>query len=181
VRDSTVSGRYARALFLLSEKRRETAAALEDLKGVRDLLMPGSSLASFLASPQVRLSEKRRMMGGALEGRATPSVAAFTDLLLRKKRLTLLPDITRVYEALVEQAQGIRRAHLVSAVALLEAERTRLHAALEAYTGSTVRLTAEVNPDVLGGALVRIGDRVVDRTVRTMLEAIGNHLHEARV
>ena len=181
MRDSTVSGRYARALFLLTEQRRETAATLGDLKGVRDLLVPGSSLASFLASPEVRLPDKRRMMGGALEGRATRSVVAFTDLLLRKKRLTLLPDITREYEALVEHAQGIRRAHLVSAVALKEAERARLHTALEAYTRSTIRLTAEVDPMVLGGALVRVGDRVVDRTVRTMLEAIGNQLREARV
>lgn len=181
MKDVTVSGRYARALFILTEKRRETAVALEDLKGVRDLLSPGSPAASFLASPQVRLPDKRKMMGGALEGRATRAVAAFTDLLLRKKRLTLLPDITREYEALVELMQGIRRAHVVSAVALREAERARLHAVLEAYTKSEVRLTAEVDPAVLGGALVRIGDRVVDRTVRTLLEAIGHQLREASV
>jgi F-type H+-transporting ATPase subunit delta len=181
VKDVTVSGRYARALFILTEKRRETAVALEDLKGVRTLLSPGSPAASFLASPQVRLPDKRKLMGGALEGRATRAVAAFTDLLLRKKRLTLLPDITREYEALVEQAQGIRRAHVVSAVALQEGERVRLHAVLEAYTKSEVRLTAEVDPAVLGGALVRIGDRVVDRTVRTLLDAIGYQLREASV
>jgi F-type H+-transporting ATPase subunit delta len=181
VKDVSVSGRYARALFLLSEKRRETVAALEDLKGVQTLLAHGSPAARTLASPQVRLSDKRKLLATALEGRAVPSVVAFTDLLLRKKRLTLLPDIAREFEALVEHAQGIRRAHVVSAVALTTAERARLHTTLEAYTQSKVRLTAEVDPTVLGGALVRIGDRVVDRTVRTLLEAIGHQLHEASV
>lgn len=181
MRDVSVSGRYARALFLITEKRRETAAALEDLKGVRDLLVAGGLAASFLASPQVRPADKRKLLSGALDGRALRSVAVFADLLLRKKRLTLLPDITREYEALAERAQGIRRAHVVSAVPLQEGERARLHAVLETYTKSTIRLTAEVDATVLGGALVRIGDRVVDRTVRTLLEAIGTQLHEASV
>jgi F-type H+-transporting ATPase subunit delta len=181
VRDVSVSGRYARALFLITEKRRETAAALGDLKGVRDLLRTGSLAASFLASPQVRPADKRKMLSGALDGRAVRSVAVFADLLLRKKRLTLLPDITREYEMLAERAQGIRRAHVVSAVPLLEGEQARLHGLLETYTKSKIRLTAEVDAAVVGGALVRIGDRVVDRTVRTLLEAIGTQLHEASV
>jgi F-type H+-transporting ATPase subunit delta len=92
-----------------------------------------------------------------------------------------LPEITDQFEALTEQAQGIRRAHVVSAVALAEAERTRLHATLERWTHSKVKLTTEVDATVLGGALVRIGDRVVDRTVRTLLEAIGAQLQETSV
>lgn len=181
MKDVTVSGRYARALFILSEKRRETVAALEDLKAVQTLLAAGGTAARILASPQVPMPDKRKLLGGALEGRSVPSVVAFTDLLLRKKRLTLLPDITREFEALVERAQGIRRAHVVSAVALNAAERARLHTTLETYTKSKVKLTDEVDPTVLGGALVRIGDRVVDRTVRTLLDTIGHQLYEANV
>jgi F-type H+-transporting ATPase subunit delta len=181
VRDVSVAGRYARALFIITERRHETVAALDDLKGVRDLLAPGSAVSSFLASPQVRLPDKRKLLGDALGGRAVRSIAVFTDLLLRKKRLTLLPTVTDEYEALVEKAQGIRRAHVVSAVPLVEADRARLHATLETYTRSTVRLTTEVDAALLGGALVRIGDRVVDRTVRTLLDSIAAQLHEASV
>jgi F-type H+-transporting ATPase subunit delta len=147
---------------------------------VRDLLAPGSPVSAFLASPQVRLPDKRKLLGDALKDRTLRSVAVFADLLLRKKRLTLLPHVTHDYEALVER-QGIKRAHVVSAVALAEADRTRLHTTLESYTRSKVKLTSEVDPSVLGGALVRIGDRVVDRTVRTLLDSIALHLHEANV
>lgn len=181
MKDSSVAARYARALLIITERRRETVAALDDLKSVRGLLAPGSAISGFLASPQVRLPDKRRLLGDALEGRVSRAVATFADLLLRKKRLTLLPGITEGFEALVEDLQGIRRAHVVSPVPLGEADRTRLHATLERWTRSSVRLTSEVDASLLGGALVRIGDRVVDRTVRTLLDAIAFHLQEANV
>ena len=181
MRDPTVSGRYARALFILTEKRRETVAALEHLKAVSELLAPGGRIAAFLAAPQLRLADKRKALAGALEGRAMRSVAAFVDLLLRKKRLALLAEITGEFEALVERSQGIRRAHLVSAVPLSDAERSRLHTTLERYTRGSIKLTSEVDASVLGGARVRIGDHVVDRTVRTLLDAIGSQLHEVSV
>jgi F-type H+-transporting ATPase subunit delta len=181
VKDVSVAGRYARALFIITERRRETVAALDDLKSVRDLLAPGSAISAFLASPQVRMPDKRKLLGDALKERTLRSVAVFTDLLLRKKRLTLLSHVTTDYEALVETLQGIRRAHVVSAVALDETDRTRLHTTLESYTKSKVKLTSEVDASVLGGALVRIGDRVVDRTVRTLLDSIALQLHEANV
>ena len=69
----------------------------------------------------------------------------------------------------------------VSAVPLVEGERSRLHTTLESYTKSKVRLTSEVDASLLGGVLVRIGDRVVDRTVRTLLDSIGAQLREASV
>ena len=180
MRDATVSGRYARALFILTEKRRETASALEDLKSLRDLLAPGP-VTAFLLAPHLRLADKRALLAGALAGRANPAVAQFVDLLLRKKRLRLLAEITGEFEALVERSQGIRRAHLVSAVPLTESERARLLAALERHTQGPIRLTAEVDPSVVGGAMVRIGDHVEDRTVHTMLESIGAQLSKVSV
>ena len=181
MRDATVSGRYARALFILTEKHRETAAALEDLKSLRDLLASGSPATAFLLAPHLRLADKQRLLAGALAGRANRAVAQFVDLLLRKKRLTLLAEITGEFEALVERSQGIRRAHVVSAVPLSDSERTRLLGALERHTKASIRLTAEVDPSVVGGALVRIGDRVVDRTVHTLLESIATRLYEVSV
>ncbi len=181
MKDATVSGRYARALFLLTEKRRETVGALDDLKSVRDMLTPASRVSLFLAAPLIRLADKRAALAGALAGRVNKAVAAFVDLLLRKKRLVLLAEITDEFEALVERSQGIRRAHVVSAVPLAEAERTRLLATLEGYTRGRIRLTAGVDASLLGGALVRIGDRVVDRSVRTLLDTIGAQLSEVSV
>jgi F-type H+-transporting ATPase subunit delta len=181
LKDIAVAGRYAHALFILTERRKESPVALDDLKSVRDLIAPGSPASSFLAAPQIRLADKRKLLAITLEGRVIRVISALVDLLLRKNRLAVLGAITTDFEALVEHSQGIRRAHVVSATPLAESERTRLLGALERYTKSHIRLTAEVDTSVLGGALVRIGDRVVDRTVRTLLESIGAQLREVSV
>ncbi len=181
MRDTTVAGRYARALFIVTERRHETARALEDLTRLLEVLRPGTAVGGFLASPQVRLPEKRKALEHAFEGRVLRSAAVFVDLLLRKKRLPEFATIVSEFELLVEKTQGIARAQVVSAVPLRPAETRRLHGVLERFTHATVKLTAEVEPGLLGGALVRIGDRVIDRTVRTLLETISRQLEEVSV
>ena len=179
--DTTVAARYAKALFIVTERRKETVAALADLLAAGAMLAPDSRLARFFASPEVRLPDKRELLRRALEQRAVPAVTEFLDLLLRKKRLRDLPMIVTSFEALVESSQGIQRAHLVSAVPFSRAELARLQERLEAQTHAKIKLSTEVDAQLLGGAQVRIGDRVIDRSVRTLLGAIGARLQEARV
>ena len=181
MRDTAIAGRYARALFIVTERRKETAAALLDLFAVGELLAPGSRVARFFASPEVRLHDKRELLRRSLEKRVVGAVAVFVDLLLRKKRLRDLPTIVTEFEALVERAQGIQRAHLVSATPFGKAELERLQKQLETRTRGKIKLSTEVDARLLGGALVRIGDRVIDRSVRTLLGAIAARLHEASV
>ena len=181
MKNLTVANRYARALFIVTEKRRDTTRALEDLKSLLELLAPGSRVGAFLASPQVRLTDKRAVLKRGLEGKASSVVMLFLDLLLRKKRLAEFGTIVEEFEGLVEKAQGVQRAHLASAVPLEPAETQRVSDALERHTRSKIKLTTEVDPALLGGALVRIGDRVIDRSVRTLLESIEKQLREVSV
>ncbi len=181
MKDTAVAARYAKALFIVTERRDETEKALADLAAVGTLLAPGSRVARFFASPEVPLDAKRTLLGSALEKRAARSVAVFVDLLLRKHRLRDLPQIVVEFETLVERSQGIQRAHLVSAVPFDKAELRRLEAQLEARTQSKIKLSTEVDPRLLGGALVRIGDRVIDRSVRTMLATIAAQLGQTSV
>jgi F-type H+-transporting ATPase subunit delta len=181
VKDSTVAARYAKALFLTTEKRGETAAALGDVQGLLEVFRPGTRVAAFMASPQTRLADKRTALKSALDGRVGRTVVVFLDLLLRKKRLPEFAAAVSEFEALVERAQGVKRALVVSAVPLEDTEARRLHETLERWTNSTIKLTREVDPALLGGALVRIGDRLVDRSVRTLLESIAKQLNEASV
>ena len=181
MRDTTVAARYARALFIVTERRKETARALEDLKSVLEVVRPGTRVAGFLASPEVALPDKRRVMQAALDKRALNLVIVFLDLLLRKKRLRDFPAIVQEFEALVEAMQGIQRAHVVSATPLTKPELDRLKKELEAMTKKHITLTTEVDPRLIGGALVRIGDRVIDRSVRTLLDSIGRQLADVNV
>ena len=82
---------------------------------------------------------------------------------------------------MVEKQQGIQRAQLASAVPVPDAELRRLHVELERYTKSKIRLSTDVDPRLLGGAMVRIGDHVIDRSVRSLLDAIEQQLMDVSV
>ncbi|MGH7741650.1 MAG: ATP synthase F1 subunit delta [Candidatus Eiseniibacteriota bacterium] len=181
MQDSTVAARYARALFIATEKRDETSRALGDVNGMASVLGSGTAVRGMLLSPGVTLAHKREALSSAFKGRVLPIVAVFVDLLVRKRRLMEFTGIAHEFEALVERREGIQRAELVSARPFDEAETRRLHAALEKYTHKKIRLSASVDAGVLGGAMVRIGDRLIDRTVRTLLERIGEQWSEASV
>lgn len=181
MKDVTVAARYARALFIVTENRRETIAALPDLKGMAVALAPTTHAGELLRTPQVLLSDKRQALRQALEGKVLHSVLLFIDLLLRKKRINELDLIAREFEAIVEKQQGIQRAHVVSAAGMTDEETARLHSELERHTHSKIKLTAEVDPALVGGALVRIGDHVIDRSVRTLLDQIERQLAEVSV
>ena len=181
MKDTSVAARYAKALMIVTERRHETERALEDMKAVAEMVKPGGRVGGLLDSPLLRLPDKRKAMAHALEGKAAKSVALFVDLLLRKNRLGLFADTVREFEAMVERKQGIQRAQVVSAVALEPQEIQRLHAELERTTGKRIKLEAEVDPSLIGGALVRIGDRVLDRSARTLLESIERQLLEVSV
>jgi F-type H+-transporting ATPase subunit delta len=181
MKDTTVAARYAKALFLVTEKRGETPRALEDLKTLWQVVKPGTRVGTFLATPQLKLSDKREAVRKTLDGRCLRLVAVFLDLLLRKKRVIELENIVTEYEALVEKRQGIQRAVVASAVPLTEPEEMKLHRELERVTGSKIQLTRTLDPALLGGAQVRIGDRLIDRSVATLLDRIAKQLDEVSV
>lgn len=181
MKDATVGARYARALHIVTEKRGETARALEDLQGMARVLGGDSRVGTLLSTPQVRLADKRKALTAVLNGKVVKSVELFVDLLLRKKRINGFDEIVREFQAIVERQQGVQRAHVTSAVPLAANELDRLHAELEKRTQSKIKLTSDVDASLLGGALVRIGDRVIDRSVRTLLEQMERQLSEVSV
>ncbi len=189
MKDLSVAGRYAQALKLLVERHAGPGPALvqaldrvqADLGSLAELLRPGSRLGDLLSHPQVRPEDKRAVLRTALDGRAERSVAVFADLLLRKKRLALLPQIVRDFAAIVDRVKGVQHAHVVSAVPLTPEELQRLHAGLEKRTGLKLTVDTVIDPSLVGGAYVRIGDRIIDRSVHTLLQTLANRLYEVSV
>ena len=188
--DTSLAGRYARALQILLAKQAVQAnqpavpmleRACEELEGVAKLVAPGSRIGNFLVDPQISPDHRRAALKQGLTGRTMPAVQVFADLLLRKRRINLAGSIAHEFRAIVERAKGLERATVVSAAPLTADEVARLQRELETATGKKIVLEKQVDPALLGGAYVRIGDRVVDRSVKTLLEAIANQLLETSV
>ncbi len=190
IKDASVAARYARALQLLLEKQAAKAGrpplasleqALAELDGLVGIVAPGTRAGRFLLDPQVNPADRRAALANALEGRVSPGVRVFADLLLRKKRLSLIRAIAHEFQVIVERVQGLEHATAVSAVPLTDAEHHRLHAELERYTGKKIVLELQVDVTLVGGAYVRIGDRVIDRSIRSLLESLSRQLYEVSV
>ena len=190
MKENNVASRYAKALLLLTEHQSSRGGTplvaqlertLEDLRGLAELVRPGARVGDLLSHPKVRPDDKRAVLKKALDGRVERSVVVFADLLLRKHRLAVMPGIVREFQALVERAQGVQRAQVFSAVPLTSAEHDRLHSELERVTGKKIRLAAGIDASLVGGAYVRIGDRIVDRSVKNLLETIATQLYDVSV
>ena len=190
IKDASVSARYARALQILTEKQAAKDGrahiplleqTLEELQGVSQLLAHGTRLGRFVLDPQISPLDRRRVLEQGLEKRVLPSVRVFADLLLRKKRLVLLATITHEFQVIVERAKGLERATVVSAVRLTDGERDRLHRELERFTGKKIVLESLIDAALVGGAYVRIGDRVIDRSVKSLLGSLAQQLYEVSV
>ena len=162
---------YAEALVNAAEKGNEAEAVLGELDEINaDVLLAHPQFATLLASPFVPAADKDRILAETLEGRALPTVLRFLRVLNRHGRLDLLASIARVGREIWDRRQNRRPVTIRSAVPLDEAQLASVTDAVAAYAGRPVQLTAKVDPELIGGLVVRLGSRMVDASLKTKLQ-----------
>jgi F-type H+-transporting ATPase subunit delta len=165
--------RYARALFdtTLAEKR-DVAAAYNELSQFASLLTTNPTLQRVLTNPAIPASRKRSVVETLVEraGSLQPALAKLLLLLAERDRLSLLPEVSSAFETRLMDYQQVVRAELVTAQALPEDRVREIKAGLKAATGREVRLDTRVDPDIIGGAVARIGSTVYDGSITRQLE-----------
>jgi len=181
MRDRKVALRYAEDLLRTAKPAGSLIACAESYAGVLEVMAAHRDLVIFLDSPQVREQEKKELLKKVLGPRLEPLLLDFFNLLLDRNRIDLLRDIGEVYAELVEADQNIVRARVVTAIVMPDDLETKLRDKLAKVTGKTVILDKKVDPAVLGGVSVTLGDRVIDGTVRTNLDLLRKTLGKAQV
>ncbi len=176
MRDTTIAASYADALYDLAERHQAHdayAAALHELVGLIER-EPGVRL--FLESPKIEAAERKAVLERALGGRVPPLLLNFLRVVLDKRRQRLLPQISRVYDALLDERAG--RLHVQVTLAREPDERTEedLRAELSRILGRTVIPHIQVDPRILGGLVVRYGDKVMDGSLRRRLAGLRRRL-----
>ena len=164
--------RYARALFNLGKKAGPDRLSeyAKDLAALIQAMKQEPKLMDFFKSPLFSIEEKRSVAGVVLKSLgASAHVRDFCFLLADKSRLALLPDIQEAFGALLDEEQGIVRGELITAVPLSEARQSDVRARLEKQAGHKLALVFSVDADILGGIMLRAGDRVLDASVRAQL------------
>ena len=169
--------RYAQAVFQIALERDALDAWTEDLR-VLAVGLENRELAELLDAPQVPVATKVRMiaevLGDSVDGLARNLLA----VLAGRSLAHLLPDVADEFGRLVDEHNDIARGEVVSAVPLTEAQAERVGQVLSDIVGKPLRLTASVDPGIVGGVVARVGDRVIDGSVRTTLREMRRTLVE---
>jgi len=171
---------YAKALLEVTQAAggsQAAEAALDELSRFTEVFHSSRDLRTVLLSPVVEHQQKVRLIGRLCEaiGAGRP-VRNFLSVVTKKRRLALLPEIRDRYQALLDEAEGIVRAEVRTALPVTEAQKQALEARLAAITGGQVRCGYLVDESLVGGMSVKIGSAVYDGSVRGHLEALRRRL-----
>ena len=173
----SVARRYARALFGIGVDAGKFEALGAELGSLATLWNESDELRQALENPVFRPEEKRAVLQTILPKIApTPEVQRFVLLLLERRRIVLLPAIARAYRDLTDAQLGQVRAEVTSAQELAPGTLDRVRRSLEQRTGKKVIVNAKVDAELIGGLVARVGDLVLDGSVRTQLEDLRTRL-----
>ncbi len=181
MRDRKVAVRYAGALLASARDSGVLTEVAESFAGVLELFDSHRDLMIFLQSPQVRTEEKKELLEKVFSDRIEPVLLRFFFLLIDKKRIENVRDIGEEFADQVEEAMGVVRATVVTAVEMPADLVDALQQRLSGFTGARVILEKKIDSAVLGGVCVTMGDRILDGTVRTNLESLRKKLEKAPV
>lgn len=166
--------RYAEAAYLIAREDGSEDAWLTGLRGLAALFDdPGARV--LFANSRVPAEQKRQLVERAVTG-VDPKVMNLALLLLRRNRTELAPGIAQAYQEILDREKGIHHALVTSAVPLAPDELEDVQRKLIEITGGSVVVRTEVDEDIIGGIVVRIGDRMIDGSVRSKLIALRQKL-----
>ncbi|MDJ0830005.1 MAG: ATP synthase F1 subunit delta [Desulfobacterales bacterium] len=171
MKNLTISRRYAKALLLIGKEDGQAESYKDELNQVADLIQKEKELKQAITNPLYDAGGRRKVLEAVIEKSNISAVMkSFLLLLFDKGRFGFLPHINDFYQRMVDELQGIGRASLVSATELSSETVEKIRAALSKRTGQDIILEVAQDPALIGGIVTKIGDLVLDGSLKTSLE-----------
>ena len=171
----SVARPYAVAAF-------DEANKLGNLKGWSEMLLTGADAVinaevnALIVSPRVAKSQLESLMLALCGGKLSVTEQNFIKLLVENQRLTLLPEIAAMFETMRAEAEKSVEVVVTSAFELNEPQKQKISAAMKKRMGRDIRLSCKTDRELLGGIIIRAGDKVIDGSARTRLSELANAL-----
>lgn len=178
--DIVVAKRYAKALFEAAKEKDMISQVETELKAVVDTLNNEADLQKFLNLPSVGTSAKTDLLKKIFEGNVSALVWNTLQLLVERGRESVLPTLVADYVKIANEALGQASATVYAPFALSEAQVAEIAQKFGAITGKTIRVETVIEPKLLGGIQVRIGDRLYDGSLAGKLERLSKTLNQAQ-
>lgn len=165
---------YSDVLFELAAETGQLDEVMSDLQAVVKVLRAEPEFLSLLVSPNLNEAEKTAMIRRVFGGKICPLVLDFLCVLARRNRMSFLNGILGRYEDRYDSARNRKRVVVTLAKEPTEAELKKLKEEIREAIQSEVKLTVKVDPEILGGIVIQKGDRVIDNSVKNILERTVN-------
>ena len=174
-RSSTAARRFAEAAFEIARRDGTLERWADDLRLAADVVAQ-PDVARAVDNPAIPVAARREVLGVLLERRLSPKAFHLVLLLAQRGRLAAMPAVATEYKRLVDRERGVVVATVTSAVPLEPAELEAIGARVREITGARAEIATAVDPDLIGGVTVRIGDRLIDASVRGRLERLRDRI-----
>ena len=176
--DSVALG-YSRALYDIASNSDQVDQIEGELKALDGLLKGSKDLEKVIMHPGVSLHVKKKLAENILSHECSPLLKKFLFVIIDKRREKLLNLVYTAYLSVVREVKGIVLAEVQSTIELTEGNIVKLKANLEKVIGKEVEITATINPKILGGLVIRFGDKLIDGSIRGKLSKLKKNLMQA--
>jgi F-type H+-transporting ATPase subunit delta len=174
--DTVVAKRYAKALFEVAQAKNIVRDVEEELNGVIGVINSTPELIDFLNHPKISVGDKIELLQKAFSGQLREEVMNTLRLLIERRREAALRVLHREYVDIANEALGQADAVVTTAVALSDEEQRKVSEQFGKLTGKVIRVHNEIDPAILGGMQVRIGDRLYDGSLSGKLTRLQKDL-----
>jgi F-type H+-transporting ATPase subunit delta len=168
---------YAEALISLAQEKGLIDAIGDDIRSLRDLFNESAELRSFLTSPLVKAEDKKEVIKKIAGEQINPFLLNFLLLLVDRQRINVVDGVFNKYLENLRKLKNIVLAEVTSAVKLYEGEAEKLVEKIKNLTGADgVELETNVDPDIIGGVIIKVGSQIYDASIKGQLRRISRSL-----
>jgi F-type H+-transporting ATPase subunit delta len=174
--NSTIGRNYAETLLILAKRDGQAEQWGTLIESVASAMQEDQTLKTFLESPKLAAARKIEILNAAIGKRVPPVFLRFLETVILKRRQMVIPEIAQEYRALIDASEDRIHANVTVASEPGEAEKDALVRQLSRLFGKRVVPHISVNPAILGGVIVKVGDTVMDGSVRRRLASLRSRM-----
>jgi F-type H+-transporting ATPase subunit delta len=178
---SAVAKRYARALFDLASEYSTLDATEQELSQINGIVRENKDFENLLNHPKISVDEKKNITNQLFQGKVSDMTLNFLNLLIERGREHELGQVTATFKELYNETRGMADATVTTARPLTEEQVKQLADSFGKQVNKTLRVTTVVDPTIIGGVVVRIGNRLYDGSIQGKLARFTQQIKQAQV
>lgn len=168
--------RYGTALFELAVENNQVDEMLNEVMHLKDIISEETDFLELISNPKISMDDRKQVIENIFEGRISDYIIGLIDLVIKKNRQSLLLQIFEDFITKINEHKGVVIATVTVCEPLTQVQEEALTKRLETLTKKTISLQQEFDKSLVGGIVIRIGDRIMNYSVKGMLNAMSKEI-----